>query len=78
MPSSDQIGAGAGGQGVGTGLRLAEAIRRDHFRGGQLRQIFLLLRFGAEQQQRQRADAGVRAPVRRQMSHRLQSARRRP
>ena len=56
-----EIGASSDGQRVGAGLRLGQAIRRDHLRRSQLRQIALLLLFGPEQQQRQRADARVRA-----------------
>ena len=56
-----EVGAGLGGQGVGPGLRFAEAIGADDFGARKLRQILLFLRFGAEEQKRQRADAGVRA-----------------
>ena len=47
--------------GIGTGLRLGEAICADPFAGRQLWQIFFLLRFRAEVHDRQRPDAGVRA-----------------
>ena len=56
-----QVGAGPRGQGIGARLRLAQAIRRDHFRGREFRKILGLLGFRSEQQQRQSADAGVRA-----------------
>jgi hypothetical protein len=47
-------------------MRLRQAICRHHLRTHQLRQIFLFLFFGAEQQQRQRADSRMRAMPRRE------------
>ncbi len=54
-------GAGAGVHRVGAGRRLRQRIGGDPFAGGELGQVLLLLRFGAVPDERQRADAGVRA-----------------
>ncbi len=56
-----KVGAGFGGEGIGPGLRLAEAIGADDFGARELRQVLFFLRVGAEEQERQRGDAGVRA-----------------
>ena len=56
-----EVGAGAGGQRVGTGVRLGEAVSAQHFHLGQFGQVMLLLFLGAEIQNGQRADAHVRA-----------------
>jgi hypothetical protein len=56
-----QIGAGLGGQGVGAGLRFAEAIGRDHLGACELGEIALLLLFSSKKQQGQRTDTGVSA-----------------
>ena len=60
-----KIGARLRRQRIGACLRLTQAVGGDHFTARQLGQVLLLLLFGAEQQQRQRADAGVRAVPRR-------------
>ncbi len=57
-----KLGAGAAVQRVGTGRRFRQGISADDLSGSQPRQIFLLLLFGAEINDGQRADAGVSAP----------------
>ena len=57
-----KLGAGAAIQGVGAGRGFREGIGADDLAGGQPRQILLLLLFGAEVNDGQRADAAVRAP----------------
>ena len=54
-------GARARSQRVRTGLRLGEAVAGNPFAGGDLRQIFFLLLFGAEINDGNRADARVAA-----------------
>ncbi len=54
-------GAGARGERIGSGLRLGEAVAGEQFAGGDFRQIFLLLLFGAEIDDGHGADAGVAA-----------------
>ena len=54
-------GLGAGIHGVRAGTALRQRVGADPLAGGQLGQIFLLLRRGAEPDDRQRADADVRA-----------------
>ncbi len=56
-----QIGASARGQRIRSRLRFAERVGGDHFRVRHLGKIALLLVLGAEQQQRQRADAALPA-----------------
>ena len=56
-----EVGAGFGGEGIRAGLRFAEAVGADDFGARKLRQVLLFLRLGAEEQERQRADARVRA-----------------
>ncbi len=53
--------ARARGQRVRTGLRLGKAVAGEQFAGGDLRQVFFLLLFGAEIDDGDRADAGVGA-----------------
>src|SRR5207248_9892774 len=52
---------GAGGERVGSRLRLGEAVGADQLAAGELRQVARLLVRGAEVDERQRADRGVRA-----------------
>ena len=56
-----EIGAGAGGHGVGTGMRLGEAVRAQHFHFGQLGKVLLLLLRSSEIENRQRTDTDMRA-----------------
>ncbi len=59
-----KLSAGAAVQGIGAGRRFRQGVCANNFAGGQARQIFLFLLLGAEINQRQQADAGVRAPGR--------------
>src|SRR5579884_528156 len=56
-----QVSAGAGGEGVATGMRFAQAIRTHPLAAGQLRQILFLLLFAPEVDDRQGADGAVSA-----------------
>src|SRR5208282_2552444 len=55
-------GTGAAIEGVGAGSRFRQSVRADNFSRSQPRQIFLLLFFGAEINDRQQANAAVGAP----------------
>src|SRR3989442_15781409 len=57
-----QLGRRLGGKRVAPRLRLRERVGGQHLSGGELRKVLLLLRVGAVVDERQRADAGVRAP----------------
>ena len=62
MPSGDSVGARAAVHGVRAGGRFRQRVGADNFSGREPRQILLLLLFGAEVNDGQRADAGVSAP----------------
>ena len=56
-----QVSAGLGGQGVGAGLGFAQAVGGQQLTGGQLGEILFLLRFSAEINNGERANAGLRS-----------------
>ena len=57
-----ELGAGAAIHGVGAGGRFRQCVGSDHLARREARQIFFLLIFGAEVNDRQQTDAAVRSP----------------